>query len=341
MIKLMLLNNYVYDFSPWSYEYVISYPVDSILYTQYLDCRIDEANTISSYIKNNYYEITHHSSPSESILLIEEILIEDQCLKKAIQYVREAGQLTCLTQQQSSNLINTLLKYSKERQETKHVRTCEGYIKHAVMPYPYVPCDHLQVYRYSTEALTSSEVCGLPVLMVIPFSNQNYYSNSKLNNKNQNRKANEYKINMGISSEEAMQAVLEFSKAFSNNTTELNEIIPKLNHLNKTYNDSLLGKNTINSVKNQRLQQHRDAQPQLHAEGAATYAVCSIPTAEDKPVCLAYEGKDTDTQQHSDTHTQQEDSTVDTYTLLHNDVVYDTLDIDTYIHTAVDTITLY
>ena len=57
MIKLMLLNNYVYDFSPWSYEYVISYPVDSILYTQYLDCEIDEANTISSYIKNNYYEI--------------------------------------------------------------------------------------------------------------------------------------------------------------------------------------------------------------------------------------------------------------------------------------------
>lgn len=143
---------------------------------------------------------------------------------------------------------------------------------------------------------------------------------------------------MGISSEEAMQAVLKFSKAFSNNTTELNEIIPKLNHLNKTYNDSLLGKNTINSVKNQRLQQHRDAQPQPHAEGAATYAVCSIPIAEDKPVCLAYEGKDIHAQQHSDTHT---DSMIDTHTLIHNDVVYDTLDIDTYIHTAVDTTTLY
>lgn len=341
MIKLMLLNNYVYDFSPWSYEYTISYPVDGILYTQYLDCEIDEANTISSYIQNNYYEITHHSSPSELILLIEEILIENQCLNKAIQHVREASQLTCLTQQQSSNLINTLLKYNKERQETKHVRTCEGYIKHAVMPYPYVPCDHLQAYRYSSEALTSSEVCGLPVLMVIPFSNQSYYSNSKLNNKNQNQKTNEYKINMGISSEEAMQAVLKFSKAFSNNTTELNEIIPKLNHLNKTYNDGLPGKNTINSVKNQRLQQHKDTSS--HAEGTATYAhaVCSIPIAEDKPVRVAYEGKDIDTQLHSDTHTQQEDNTVDTYTLLHNDVVYDTLDIDTYIHTALDTTTLY
>jgi hypothetical protein len=99
------------------------------------------------------------------------------------------------------------------------------------------------------------------------------------------------------------------------------------------------GNGTVEVVKDQGLQQHRDTQP--HAEGTATYAVCSIPTAEDKPVHVAYEDKDIHTQQHSDTHTQQEDSTVDTYTLLHNDVVYDTLDIDTYIHTAVDTTTLY
>jgi hypothetical protein len=111
-------------------------------------------------------------------------------------------------------------------------------------------------------------------------------------------------------------------------------------------------------VKDQGLQQHKDTQS--HAEGTATYAVCSIPTAEDKPVCLAYEGKDIHTQQHSDTHThtQQEDTThvysvedthyytqvdsvVDTHTLTHNDVVYDTLDIDTYIHTIMDTTTLY
>ena len=120
------------------------------------------------------------------------------------------------------------------------------------------------------------------------------------------------------------------------------------------------GNGTVEVVKDQGLQQHKDTQP--HAEGTATYAVCSIPTAEGKPVCLAYEGKDTDTQQHNDTHThthiQQEDTThvysvedthyytqvdsvVDTHTLTHNDVVYDTLDIDTYIHTAVDTTTLY
>jgi hypothetical protein len=101
------------------------------------------------------------------------------------------------------------------------------------------------------------------------------------------------------------------------------------------------GNGTVEVVKDQGLQQHKDTQS--HAEGTATYAVCSIPTAEDKPVCLAYEGKDIHTQQHNDTHThiQQEDSTVDTYTLLHNDVVYDTLNIDTYIHTALDTTTLY
>lgn len=150
-----------------------------------------------------------------------------------------------------------------------------------------------------------------------------------------------------------------------------------------------------------------------HAEGRGTYTqeeedslftkytVYSILTPEGKPVRLAYEGKDTDTQQHSDTHThthiqqedtytdrvidihpytqqedtcadsmagthtdthvQQEDAThvyntedthyytrtdsvidtctdnvVDTHTLTHNDVVYDTQEIDTYIHSMID-----
>ena len=104
-----------------------------------------------------------------------------------------------------------------------------------------------------------------------------------------------------------------------------------------------------------------------HAEGRGTYTqeeedslftkytVYSIPTPEGKPVRVAYEDKDTDTQQHSDTHThiQQEDTThvynvedthyytrtdnvVDTHTLTHNDVVYDTQEIDTYIHSMID-----
>lgn len=75
------------------------------------------------------------------------------------------------------------------------------------------------------------------------------------------------------------------------------------------------------------------------------HTVYSIPTPEGKPVRIAYD----DTQQHSDTHTQQEDTThvynvedthyytrTDTHTLTHNDVVYDTLDIDTYIHSMID-----
>lgn len=72
------------------------------------------------------------------------------------------------------------------------------------------------------------------------------------------------------------------------------------------------------------------------------YTVYSIPTPEGKPVRIAYDGKDTDTQQHSDTHTQQEDihthtdSVIDTHTLTHNDVVYDTQEIDTYIHSMLD-----
>ena len=84
----------------------------------------------------------------------------------------------------------------------------------------------------------------------------------------------------------------------------------------------------------------------------AKYTVYSVPTPEGKPVRVAYEGKDTDTQQHSDAHThiQQEDTThvedthyytqtdsvIDTHALTHNDVVYDTQEIDTYIHSMID-----
>ena len=81
------------------------------------------------------------------------------------------------------------------------------------------------------------------------------------------------------------------------------------------------------------------------------HTVYSIPTPEGKPVRVAYEGEDT--QQHSDTYVQQEDTTqvysvedthyytrtdnvVDTHTLTHNDVVYDTQEIDTYIHSMID-----
>ena len=132
-----------------------------------------------------------------------------------------------------------------------------------------------------------------------------------------------------------------------------------LHRLNKAvYADGVWGNGTVEVVKDQGLQQHKDTQP--HAEGTATHAVGILHTAEDKPVRVAYEGKDTDTQQHSDTHThvQQEDTThvysvedthyytqvdsvVDTHTLIHNDVVYDTQEIDTYIHTMMDTTTLY
>jgi hypothetical protein len=75
------------------------------------------------------------------------------------------------------------------------------------------------------------------------------------------------------------------------------------------------------------------------------HTLYSIPTPEDKPVRVAYEGKDTDIQQHSDTHIQQEDThyytRTDSMIDTHNDVVYDTQEIDTYIHTIMDTTTLY
>lgn len=122
----------------------------------------------------------------------------------------------------------------------------------------------------------------------------------------------------------------------------MTDILHRLN--TAVYTDSMWGNGTVEVVKDQGLQQHKDTQSQVEGEDTATHihTVCNIPTLEDKPVCLAYEGKDIHTQQQEDsTHTTVDSSVVDTYTLLHNDVVYDTLDIDTYIHTAVDTTTLY
>ena len=129
----------------------------------------------------------------------------------------------------------------------------------------------------------------------------------------------------------------------------MTDILHRVNKL--VYTDSAWGNGTVEVVKDQGLQQHKDIHLQVEGEDTATHI---------------------HTQPHSDTHIQQEDTThvysvedthtyttvdssvVDTHTTtvphsdtlpLHSSVVdsilHSTADIDTYIHTAIDTTTLY
>ncbi len=338
MIRLTLIDNYVYTEHPIDQTYSLVYTIDSVQYTTTLDCDVQDATYLCQYIVNNYNTIHHYTTTNDPILLVEEV-VDDSTLEGAVQHIKEAARLACLTAIQQSTLIDKLTLWVAERQPSLMEYVPTGQVKRGVLPYPYAAHDaSMLVYVDSTHrhSITSTQVCGIPMLLAQPYIHKEQHT------------PHSYTTKHTLSAEEAVRAIQQLQAAYNYGATiqQLTDILHRLN--NAVYTDSMWGNATIEVVKDQGLQQHRDTQP--HAEGTATYAVCSIPTAEDKPVCLAYEGKDTDTQQHSDTHThthvQQEDTThvysvEDTHYYTHNDVVYDTQEIDTYIHTALDTTTLY
>ena len=243
------------------------------------------------------------------------------------------------------------------------------------MSYPYVDTNkywYTQEERLYRHLPTYTQLCGLPVMLVSPQINPKKH-------KDINVQCLCDKENT-ITVAEAIQAYQTLSQAVGYNNDRTSQYyldsnftppcckntypdkITTLERTTKTLNvseikqrylqdytpqslnkiDSAWGTATVERVKDSGLQQHRDTQPQPQpqAESTATHI---------------------HTQQHSDTHThiQQEDTThvysvedthtyttvdssvVDTHTLTHNDVVYDTQDIDTYIHTMLDTTTLY
>lgn len=341
MIRLTLIDNYVYTEHPIECDYTIVYAPHTIRYTTTLDTDIQDAQAIAHHVVDNYRAIVRDPD-TEYILLAEEV-VDDTTLEGAILHLKEAAKAACLTAIQESTLIDKVTLWVAERQPTLMRHLSTGQVRRNVVPYPYAAHDaSMLVYTDSTRrhTLTNTQMCGIPIVLALPYTQHSYTAKHTL------------------SAEEAVRAIQQLQAAYNYGATtqQVTDMLHRLN--NVVYADGAWGNGTVEVVKDQGLQQHKDTQS--HAEGAATYAVCSIPTAEDKPVCLAYEGKDTDTQQHSDTHTyiQQEDTThvysvedthcytqvdsvVDTHTLTHNDVVYDTQEIDTYIHTMMDTTTLY
>lgn len=332
MIRLTLIDNYVYTEHPIDCDYSIVYTPHTIQYTTTLDTDIQDAQTIAHHVVDNYRAIIRDPD-TEYMLLVEEV-VDNTTLEGAILHLKEAAKAACLTAIQESTLIDKVTQWVAERQPTLMRHLSTGQVRRNVIPYPYAAHDaSMLVYVDSARrhTLTNTQMCGIPIVLTLPYTQREQHTQHS------------YATKYTLSAEEAVRAIQQLQAAYNYgaSTQQVTDILHRLN--NAVYTDSMWGNATVEVVKDQGLQQHKDIQSQAHAEGTATYTVCSIPTAEDKPVRVAYEGKDTDTQQHSDTHThtQQEDSTVDTYTLLHNDVVYDTLDIDTYIHTAVDTTTLY
>lgn len=347
MIRLTLIDNYVYTEHPIECDYTIVYAPHAIHYTTTLDTDIQDTQAIAHHVVDNYRAMVRDPD-TEYILLVEEV-VDNTTLEGAILHLKEAAKAACLTAIQESTLIDKVTQWVAERQPTLMRHLSTGQVRRNVVPYPYAAHDaSMLVYVDSTRrhTLTNTQMCGIPIVLALPYTQREQHTQHS------------YATKHTLSAEEAVRAIQQLQAAYNYGATtqQVTDILHRLN--TAVYTDSMWGNGTVEVVKDQGLQQHKDTQPQ--AEGTATYTVCSIPTVEDKPVCLAYEGKDTDTQLHSDTHThiQQEDTThvysvedthyytqvdsvVDTHTLTHNDVVYDTQEIDTYIHTAVDTTTLY
>ena len=258
-------------------------------------------------------------------MLIVEDAVEEGTLAEAVTLLKEAARKAMLSAIQESELIQRVCGWAGQGTYQQDPALPQGYEGRTVIPYPYTPAlpDNLWNYRVHDIRSTpyTTEVCGIRVVLVTDkrgypahiYDTCAYYDALG---------------RVGCTAEEATRAMHRLSQAMY-----------AASHAEGQYTQAL------NSTS--------------HAEGRSTciqeeedslftkYTVYSVPTPEGKPVRLAYEDTDTDAQQHSDTHIQQEDTTQvysveDTHyytrtdTLTHNDVVYDTQEIDTYIHSMID-----
>ena len=323
MTKLTLVSDYYYTEQPRDYTYYVYYKLQNVVYTDTLDIDTRQADRIVDYVIAHYDKMMYTMMGDTKPILIVEDAVEEGTLAEAVTLLKEAGRKAMLSAIQESELIKMVCGWAGQGTYQQDPALPQGYEGRTVVPYPYTPAlpDNLWYYRVHDMRSTpyTTEVCGIRVVLVTDkrgypahtYDTCTYY---------------EALGRIGCTAEEATQAMHRLSQAMYAEG-QYTQALSSMSHAEEKEEDSLFTKHTVYSV----------------------------PTPEGKPVRLAYEGKDTDTQQHSDTHThtQQEDTThvysvedthyytrtdnvVDTHTLLHNDVVYDTLDIDTYIHSMID-----
>ena len=254
---------------------------------------------------------------TKPLLMVEDV-VEDDTLAEAVVLLKEVAHKVNLSAIQESELIEMVCGWAGQGSHQQDPTLPQGYQGRTVVGYPYTPTllDSLQYYTLHDIRSTpyTTEMCGIRIALVT--GTRNYETCTYYDALGR----------LGCTAEEASQAIRRVSNAMYAEGQYASAIgIP---HAEGQYSHAESG--NIVAVWH----------------GIPLYEeemVCPMDTSEDKPVHLSYESKDTDTQQHSDTHThiQQEDtctdSVTDTRTLTHNDVVYDTQEIDRYIHSVLDT----
>lgn len=331
MTKLTLVSDYHYTQQPRDYTYYVYYKLQDVVYTDTLDIDTRQADRIVDYVTTHYDKMMYTMMGDTKPILIVEDAVEEGTLAEAVTLLKEAARKAMLSAIQESELIQRVCGWAGQGTYQQDPALPQGYEGRTVIPYPYTPALLDNHWHYRVRDIRSTpyttEVCGIRVVLVTDKRGYPAHTNDTYT-------YYEALGRIGCTAEEATQAIRRLSNAMY-----------AASHAEGQYTQAL------NSMS--------------HAEGKGTctqeeedslftkHTVYSVPTPEGKPVRLAYE--DTDTQQHSDTHThtQQEDTTqvysvedthyytrtdnvVDTHTLTHNDVVYDTQEIDTYIHSMID-----
>ena len=353
MTKLTLVGDYCYTEQPRDYSYYVYYKLQDVLYTDTLDINTREADKIVDYIIAHYNKMMYTLAEDTKPILIVEDVIEEDTLAEAVVLLKEAARKAMLSAIQESELIQKVCGWAGQGSHQQDPALPQGYQGRTVISYPYTPAlpDNLWHYRAHDIGSTpyTTEVCGIRVALVIdkrgyPVHTYDY------NNSFQNSNSLYYSTlgRLGCTAEEASQAIRRVSNAMYASSHAEGQYSQAMSHAE--------GKGTVATWQGTPLYEKEKEEDSLFIKRT----VYSIDTPKGKPVRVVYERKDTDTQQHNDTHTQQEDthtqqedtthvynvedthyytqtdSVIDTHTLTYNDVVYDTQEIDSYIHSMLD-----
>lgn len=332
MTKLTLVGDYYYTEQPRDYSYYVYYKLQDVTYTDTLDINTREADKIVDYIIAHYNKMMYSLVEETKPMLIIEDVVEEDTLAEAIVLLKEAARKAMLSAIQESELIQKVCGWAGQGSPQQDPSLSQGYQGRTVIPYPYTPALmdnqwHYKVHNVRNTPYTT-EVCGIRVVLVV--SKRNYDTCTYYDALGR----------IGCTAEEAAQAIRRVNDAmyaYSHAEGQYSQVLNSMSHAE--------GKGTVATWHGTPLYEKEKEKEEDSLFIKRT--VYSIDTPEDKPVRVVYERKDTDTQQHSDTHThvQQEDtthvySTEDThyYTQVdtHNDVVYDTQEIDSYIHSMID-----
>lgn len=324
MTKLTLISDYCYTEQPRDYSYYVYYKLQNVVYTDTLDVNTREADKIVDYIIAHYNKMMYTLVEDTKPMLIIEDVVEEDTLAEAVVLLKEAARKAMLSAIQESELIQKVCGWAGQGSHQQDPALPQGYQGRTVIPYPYTPAllDNQWHYRVQDRPRTpyTTEVCGIRVVLVTDkrgypvhtYDTCTYYDALG---------------RLGCTAEEASQAIRRVSNAMYASSHAEGQYSQAMSHAE--------GKGTVATWQGTPLYEKEKEEDSLFTK----YTVYSIDTPEGKPVRVAYEGKDTDTQQHSDTHThiQQEDtthvySTEDThyYTRTDSDTLYDIDCVSTY-----------